>query len=117
MKNKELIKELKKYNQDAEVKVLAYCRAFPFSLSFGSSEGTTKETCDSISFYVDELCKNENSDDNINVIPAYKDTENYENSDMKKLDDFLLGVVKNRSGYRRKIVELKRFVDAVYGKQ
>lgn len=116
MKNKELIKKLKEYNEDAEVKVVAHCKSFPFSLSYGSSEGVTKKNCDSISFYVDELCTSENSNDFENVVSPFKDLETYEKSDMKKLDDLLLGVVKSKAGYRRKIVELKRFIDAVYGK-
>jgi methyl coenzyme M reductase subunit D len=115
MKNKELIKKLKEYNGDAEVKVVAHCKSFPFSISYGSSEGVEKKNCDSISFYVEELCQNENSLDT--SISPYKDSESYENSDMKKLDDLLLGVVKSKAGYRRKIVELKRFIDSIYGKQ
>lgn len=116
MKNKELIKKLKEYNENAEVKVVAHCKPFPFSISYGSSEGVTKKNCDSISLYVDELCTSENSNNNEVIVRGYEGTENYEESDMKKLDDLLLDVVKSRAGYRRKIVELKRFIDAVYGK-
>jgi hypothetical protein len=59
VKVKELIKKLRTYNQDAEVSVIAMNKEFEFSLVYGDSDGVTKEQCDSVSFYVDELCAGE----------------------------------------------------------
>ena len=61
MKVKELIKELAKYNSEAEVQAVAHCKSQIFSISYGSDEGCTKENCDHVSFYLDELCINEKS--------------------------------------------------------
>lgn len=110
MKNKDLIKELENFNPEAEVGVIAHCKSFPFSLSWGSSEGVTKETCDSISMYVDELCTNETQSGEM----SREKTPTYEGSDMQKLDEFLKKVSESDAGYRRKIVELKRFIDNIY---
>ncbi len=59
MKLKNLIKELQGYNQEADVNVVAHCQAYPFTLSSGGSDGSDKSNCESVSFYVDELCTNE----------------------------------------------------------
>ena len=61
MKIKDLIQKLSEYNQDAEISVIAHCKEYPFSLSFGGAEGSTKETVTEVHLYVDELCKNENT--------------------------------------------------------
>ena len=59
MKVKELIEKLNAYNQEAEVSVIANCKVYPFSLTFGGAEGETKEKTAEVHFYVDELCTNE----------------------------------------------------------
>ena len=59
MKLKELIKDLQEYNLEADINVIVHCKTYLFSLSFGDGEGCTKENCDNVSFYVDELCTNE----------------------------------------------------------
>jgi len=56
---KELIEELSKYNQEARVGVVVHCRSEEFSIAFGGAEGVTPETCDSVSLYVDRLCRDE----------------------------------------------------------
>ena len=45
-----IIESLKKHYKQEE-----------FTLSYGSSEGVTKENCDTVSIYVDRLCTNEQS--------------------------------------------------------
>jgi hypothetical protein len=60
MKVKELIKILKKINQEADVDVVAHYKSYDFTICCGGSDGCTDKTCDTLSFYVDELCKNEN---------------------------------------------------------
>lgn len=59
MKVKEIIKELANYNPEAKIVVVAHCKQYNFSLSFGEAEGVEKENCQTVSFYVDELCTNE----------------------------------------------------------
>lgn len=56
---KDLIERLEEYNPDAEIRVVAHCLPHDFSLAYGSSEGVTKETAESVSLYVDSLCTNE----------------------------------------------------------
>ena len=60
---KELITKLLDYNMDAEISVVAHCKQEEFTLSYGSSEGVTKKTCDTVSLYVDRLCTNEQSNE------------------------------------------------------
>ena len=57
---KNLIKELLDYNMDAEVKVIAHCQKYDYSITIGGSEGVEKNNTKEVSFYVDELCNNEN---------------------------------------------------------
>lgn len=59
MKVKHLIKELLEYNLDAEISVVAHCKKEEFTITYGNSEGCTKQNCDSVSFYLDRLCTNE----------------------------------------------------------
>lgn len=59
MKNIELIRKLLEYNMDAEVDVVVHCKKYDFSISYGGPEGETKEETKKISFYVDELCTEE----------------------------------------------------------
>jgi hypothetical protein len=59
MKVKELIKKLLDYNMEAEVKVIAHCKKYDYSITFGDSEGDEKHNTKDVSFYVDELCTNE----------------------------------------------------------
>lgn len=45
---KELTEKLASYNQQAEVKVVAYNTMSDFDITFGTSEGCEKETCDTV---------------------------------------------------------------------
>lgn len=64
MKVKELIDELLKFNQDAEVTVTAHCKKENFTITYGygDGEGITKDKCSEVSIYVDRLCSNEHQD-------------------------------------------------------
>ncbi len=62
MKVKDLISALEHFNQEARVDVVVHCHPEEFSLSWGGCEGSEKETCDSVSFYVDRLCSNEQTE-------------------------------------------------------
>lgn len=62
MNVKELIQKLQEYNPDALVDIVVHNRSQEFSICFGSSDGVTKEYCDSVSFYVDALCQNERAE-------------------------------------------------------
>ena len=55
----EIIEALKEYNPDAEMHVVVNCQREAFSITYGSSEGVTMETADSVSFYVDRLNQGE----------------------------------------------------------
>jgi hypothetical protein len=57
MKLHELIEKLKEFNPDAEVSVIAHCREYNFTLTWGV--GCTKKDTDRMALYVDELCTNE----------------------------------------------------------
>jgi len=59
MKLRILLEQLRQYNQEADVSVVAHNQCEDFSLVFGNSEGVTKETCKTVSFYVDRLNTNE----------------------------------------------------------
>ena len=59
MKVKEIVGKLKEYNQEAEISVIAHCQKYNFTLSYGDSEGVTKDNCNTVSLYVDKLCNNE----------------------------------------------------------
>ena len=59
MKVKELIKKLLDYNMEAEVKVIAHCKEYDYSITIGGGEGVKKHNAKEVSFYVDELCTNE----------------------------------------------------------
>ena len=57
---KELIEKLENgFNPDAQVKVIAHCKKYDFSISIGGCDGVTRDTAEDVSFYVDALCKNE----------------------------------------------------------
>jgi len=56
MKLKELIDQLSEFNPEADVNVIVDNYVYDFSLTWGMSEGSEKENCESVSFYVDELC-------------------------------------------------------------
>ena len=58
---KELIKKLLDYNMEAEVKVIAHCKQYDYSITIGGAEGVEKHNTKEVSFYVDELCGNEHS--------------------------------------------------------
>jgi len=55
----DLINELKKYNPEAEVNVVALFKEYDFIISCGNSKESIKENCDVVSFYVDELTRRE----------------------------------------------------------
>jgi hypothetical protein len=59
MKVKDLIRKLQEYNQEAETYVIAHNKGYQFSITYGGSDGATKESCESVSFYVDDLDKPE----------------------------------------------------------
>ena len=59
MQVKGLLEELKKFNPEADVNVLAMNRHQDFTLSWGGCEGCTKDNCDSVSLYVDALNQSE----------------------------------------------------------
>ena len=56
---KELIKKLLDYNMEADVKVTAHCKDYDYSITIGGSEGVEKHNTEEVSFYVDELCSDE----------------------------------------------------------
>lgn len=45
---KELAEKLSEYNQTAEVKVVAHNTMSDFDITFGTSEGCEKDTCDTV---------------------------------------------------------------------
>lgn len=56
MKIHELIEKLEGYNPDAEFDIIVNNRSHnAIILLTGSSEGCTKETADTVSFYIEEL--------------------------------------------------------------
>lgn len=55
MKVSEVIVELKRYNPNAEVSVNVNSREYDFSFAYGYAEGCTEKTCETVSFYIDEL--------------------------------------------------------------
>ncbi len=61
LKVSQLIEKLGEYNPDADVDVIAMNRSQDFSMSWGGGDGCPKETCDSVSFYVDELNQSESA--------------------------------------------------------
>ena len=52
---KNLIAKLEEFNPEAEVSACAHNHNEPFSLSYGYSDGTTKETCEKVFIDLDEL--------------------------------------------------------------
>jgi|SRR5271157_1406718 len=71
MKNKEMIAKLQQYNPEAEFEVVAYNRVFDFSITYGNSEGCTKENCDKVGPYIDELCTNEQANNWPSPLPKF----------------------------------------------
>jgi len=61
MKVKDLKTLLATYNQDADVRVIAHCREYDFSLTTGGAEGVTKGATKEVGIYVDALCGHENA--------------------------------------------------------
>lgn len=55
MKLRDLMVQLQQYNQEADIAVIVHNKREEFSICFGNSEGITKETCENVGFYVDEL--------------------------------------------------------------
>ena len=54
---KELIKILLDYNMDAPITAIVNNRHYNFTMTFGGSEGVSKETAEEVAFYIDELNK------------------------------------------------------------
>ena len=63
MKIRDLLEELRQYNQEAEVSVVVRNRQEKFSIAYGYAEGVTKGTCATVNFCVDRLNSNENESD------------------------------------------------------
>lgn len=53
-----LINKLQEYNPDAKAQVVVDCYPQPFVVTFGSSEGCTKQTADTVSLTVNISGKN-----------------------------------------------------------
>lgn len=59
----ELIEKLSLCNRSAVVRVIAHCKPYEFTIAFGGeAEGTEDINCETLDFYVDELCTNETQD-------------------------------------------------------
>ena len=58
---KDLIKQLLDYNQDAVISSLVSNQKHPFSISFGSSDGCKKETCEAVYIELDDFNQNESA--------------------------------------------------------
>ena len=59
MKIKDLIAQLETYNSNAEISVVAHCKIYPFSITYGGQEGVTTQSTTDVHIYVDQLCTNE----------------------------------------------------------
>ena len=68
MQLKELLERLSKFNPETEVNVVAHCKAYNFTVSYGGSDGGAEKDAMHISFYVDELCQSEKPDQ-FDIIP------------------------------------------------
>ena len=55
MKVKDLIEQLKNYNQDADVFLNSNYKHIGFTLAFGGGDGVEKENCETVSIYPDDL--------------------------------------------------------------
>ena len=55
MKVKDLIEQLKYYNQDADVYLNSSYKHIGFTLAFGGGDGVEKENCETVSIYPDDL--------------------------------------------------------------
>jgi len=55
MKVKDLIEQLKYYNQDADVFLNSNYKHIGFTLAFGGGDGVEKENCETVSIYPDNL--------------------------------------------------------------
>lgn len=63
MKVKELIKELNKFNGEADIDIIVHCKKEDFSIVWdngGDSITQDKENVISVGLYVDRLCGNDN---------------------------------------------------------
>jgi hypothetical protein len=55
MKVKDLIEQLKYYNQDADVFLNSNYKHIGFTLAFGGGDGVEKGNCETVSIYPDDL--------------------------------------------------------------
>jgi len=58
---KEVIEFLERFDENAEVSVIAHCKEYPFTFSWNTTDGDSEEEVDlkfdgQPSFYVDDLC-------------------------------------------------------------
>lgn len=54
MKLKELIKNLSEYNPEADVEIVVGSSSRPYSILYGTSEGCTPKSCDTVVIYVED---------------------------------------------------------------
>ena len=57
MKVKEMIEKLSEYNPEATLCVLVHNYPIDFEICYGTSEGCTKENCDSVDIMVNGVCE------------------------------------------------------------
>lgn len=60
MKVKEIIELLLEFDQEAEFGVVAQNKKHDFIITFGSSEGVTRKSCEEVNLYINEMNSNEN---------------------------------------------------------
>jgi hypothetical protein len=67
MKVKDLIEQLKYYNQDADVFLNSNYKHIGFTLAFGGGDGVEKKNCETVSIYPDNLgCESSQTETEIN---------------------------------------------------
>lgn len=54
MKLKELVENLSEYNPEADVEIVVGSYSRPFSILYGTSEGCTPKSCDTVVLFVEE---------------------------------------------------------------
>lgn len=67
MKLKDLLAVLNYYNPEADVRAVAYHQPYDFSITYGESEGCDMSNCETVNFYLDELCVSEKKNAAIEV--------------------------------------------------
>ena len=59
MKVDEIIEKLKRYNQKADIGICVNGMPKEFEICYGTSEGCTPATCDSVDFMIDSWTSND----------------------------------------------------------